>query len=61
MSVHHKKLASKLPDLWNEFRFTELILMSHSGGTEQWKAMKTQELFAKHISLTSLVSRGGVC
>jgi hypothetical protein len=23
--------------------------MSHYGGTELWKAMKTQELFAKHI------------
>ena len=44
-----QKVGQQLLDLWQEFRFNELIIMSHYGGTELWKAMKTQELFAKHI------------
>ena len=44
-----QKVGQQLLDLWKEFHFNELIIMSHYGGTELWKAMKTQELFAKHI------------
>lgn len=44
-----QKVGQQLLDLWQEFRFNELIIMSHYGGTELWKAMKTQELFAKQI------------
>jgi len=43
------KVGEQLADLWREFRFQELIVMSHYGGIERWKAMRTQELFARHI------------
>lgn len=44
-----EKVGKQLLDLWKEFRFHELIIMSHYGGTTRWQAMKTQELFAKQI------------
>ncbi len=44
-----QQVGQQLLDLWEEFRFHELIIMSHYGGTELWKALKTQELFAKQI------------
>jgi alkanesulfonate monooxygenase SsuD/methylene tetrahydromethanopterin reductase-like flavin-dependent oxidoreductase (luciferase family) len=42
-------VGKQLLDLWKEFHFHELIIMSHYGGSTRWQAMKTQELFAKHI------------
>ena len=44
-----EKVAQDLVALWEEFRFQELIIMSYYGGIDRWKAMKTQELFAKRV------------
>jgi alkanesulfonate monooxygenase SsuD/methylene tetrahydromethanopterin reductase-like flavin-dependent oxidoreductase (luciferase family) len=44
-----QKVGQQLLALWKEFHFQELIIMSHYGGTARWQALKTQELFAKHI------------
>ncbi len=44
-----EKVGKQFLDLWKEFQFSELIIISHYGGIERWKALKTQELFAKHI------------
>jgi alkanesulfonate monooxygenase SsuD/methylene tetrahydromethanopterin reductase-like flavin-dependent oxidoreductase (luciferase family) len=44
-----EKVGQQLLDLHAEFGFQELIIMSYYGGIERWKAMRTQELFAKHI------------
>lgn len=44
-----EKVGKQLLDLWQEFRFDELLLISHYGGMERWQALKTQELFAKQV------------
>ncbi len=44
-----KKVGQQLLELWQEHHFDELIIMSHYGGTQRWQALKTQELFVKHI------------
>jgi alkanesulfonate monooxygenase SsuD/methylene tetrahydromethanopterin reductase-like flavin-dependent oxidoreductase (luciferase family) len=44
-----QKVGQQLLDLWKEFQFNELIIMSHYGGTQRWQALKTQQLFARHI------------
>ncbi|MGE0680250.1 MAG: LLM class flavin-dependent oxidoreductase [Candidatus Binatia bacterium] len=44
-----EKVGQQLLDLWREHRFQELIIMSHYGGAQRWQALKTQELFVKHI------------
>jgi alkanesulfonate monooxygenase SsuD/methylene tetrahydromethanopterin reductase-like flavin-dependent oxidoreductase (luciferase family) len=44
-----KRVGQQLLELWKEHRFQELIIMGHYGGTQRWQALKTQELFAKHI------------
>ena len=44
-----EKVAEDLLALWQEFHFQELIIMSYYGGIERWKAMRTQELFAKRV------------
>jgi alkanesulfonate monooxygenase SsuD/methylene tetrahydromethanopterin reductase-like flavin-dependent oxidoreductase (luciferase family) len=43
------QVGERLMDLWREFRFDELLTMSHFGGTARWQAMKTQKLFARDI------------
>ncbi len=42
-------VGQQLLDLHGEFGFQELIIMSYYGGIDRWKAMRTQELFSKHI------------
>ena len=44
------KIAARLIDLWDEFRFDEFLLIAHYGGTRRWQAMKTQELFMKKVA-----------
>ena len=44
-----EQVGGALVDLWKDFGFHELIIMSYYGGIERWKAMKTQELFAKRV------------
>jgi alkanesulfonate monooxygenase SsuD/methylene tetrahydromethanopterin reductase-like flavin-dependent oxidoreductase (luciferase family) len=44
-----EKVGRQLLDLWDEFRFQELLIISHYGGTRRWQSMKTQELFAREI------------
>jgi len=44
-----EKVGEQLLELWDEFRFQELLIISHFGGTERWQSMKTQELFAREI------------
>jgi alkanesulfonate monooxygenase SsuD/methylene tetrahydromethanopterin reductase-like flavin-dependent oxidoreductase (luciferase family) len=44
-----EKVGKQLLDLWHEVRFQELLIISHYGGTQRWQALKTQELFARHI------------
>lgn len=43
------KVGAQLLELWEEFRFQELLVISHYGGTEHWQAAKTQKLFAREI------------
>ena len=42
-------VGKQLLDLWREFRFDELIVISHYGGIAKDKALKTQDLFAKKV------------
>ena len=44
-----EKVGRQLLELWDEFRFEELLIVSHYGGTERWQALKTQQLFARDI------------
>jgi alkanesulfonate monooxygenase SsuD/methylene tetrahydromethanopterin reductase-like flavin-dependent oxidoreductase (luciferase family) len=44
-----EKVGDQLLELWDEFRFEELLIISHYGGTERWQSMKTQSLFARDI------------
>jgi alkanesulfonate monooxygenase SsuD/methylene tetrahydromethanopterin reductase-like flavin-dependent oxidoreductase (luciferase family) len=44
-----EKVGDQLLELWDEFRFEELLVISHFGGTTRWQAMKTQSLFARDI------------
>lgn len=44
-----KKVGQQLLDLCKEFHFNELLIVSHYGGTPLCKAIKMQELFAKHV------------
>jgi alkanesulfonate monooxygenase SsuD/methylene tetrahydromethanopterin reductase-like flavin-dependent oxidoreductase (luciferase family) len=44
-----EKVGDQLMELWDEFRFEELLICSHYGGMERWQALKTQELFAREI------------
>ncbi len=42
-------VTGQLIDLYGEFNFQELIIMSHYGGIDRHQAMRTQELFAQHV------------
>lgn len=42
-------VGRQLLELWREFRFDEMIVMTHYGGIDQAKALKTQDLFAKKV------------
>ncbi len=44
-----ERVGEELVALWREFGFQELIIMSYYGGIERWRAMRTQELFAKRV------------
>ena len=44
-----EKVGRQLLDLWDEFRFEELLIISHFGGTERWQSLKTQQLFARGV------------
>lgn len=44
-----EKVGRELLALWEEFGFQELIIMNYYGGIDRWKAMRTQELFAKKV------------
>jgi alkanesulfonate monooxygenase SsuD/methylene tetrahydromethanopterin reductase-like flavin-dependent oxidoreductase (luciferase family) len=44
-----EKVGDQLLELWDEFRYEELLIMSHYGGTKRWQSMKTQSLFARDI------------
>ena len=44
-----ERVGKQLLDLWREVHFHELLIISHYGGMERWQALKTQELFARHI------------
>lgn len=42
-------VGRQLLELWEEFRFDEMIIISHYGGIKKEKALKTQDLFAKRV------------
>ena len=42
-------VGKQLLALWKEFRFDELIVISHYGGIAKDRALKTQDLFAKKV------------
>ncbi len=44
-----EKVGQQLLNLWKDFSFQELIIMSYYGGIDLWRAMKTQELFSKQV------------
>ena len=44
-----EKVTDQLVELYREFGFQELIIMSYYGGIERYQAMRTQELFAKRV------------
>jgi alkanesulfonate monooxygenase SsuD/methylene tetrahydromethanopterin reductase-like flavin-dependent oxidoreductase (luciferase family) len=44
-----EKVGRQLLELYDEFRFEELLIVSHYGGMQGWQALKTQELFARDI------------
>jgi alkanesulfonate monooxygenase SsuD/methylene tetrahydromethanopterin reductase-like flavin-dependent oxidoreductase (luciferase family) len=44
-----EKVGRQLVELYREFGFQELIIMSYYGGISRYQAMRTQELFAKHV------------
>lgn len=44
-----EKVGDQLLELYEEFHFEELLIISHFGGTSRWQATKTQELFARDI------------
>jgi alkanesulfonate monooxygenase SsuD/methylene tetrahydromethanopterin reductase-like flavin-dependent oxidoreductase (luciferase family) len=44
-----EKVGDQLIELWDEFRFEELLLCPHYGGMERWQALKNQQLFARDI------------
>jgi alkanesulfonate monooxygenase SsuD/methylene tetrahydromethanopterin reductase-like flavin-dependent oxidoreductase (luciferase family) len=46
------KVGQQLHDLRREFGFQELIIMSYYGGIDRGRALRTQELFARHIMPT---------
>ena len=39
----------KLEELYQDFLFDELIIISHYGGLTREQAMRTQQLFADHL------------
>ena len=42
-------VGRQLLALWDEFRFDELLVMTHYGGIDKAKALRTQDLFAKQV------------
>ena len=42
-------VGRQLLELWDEFRFDELLVMTHYGGIDKAKALRTQDLFAKQV------------
>jgi len=44
-----EKVGDQLLELWDEFRFEELLIVPHYGGMDRWQAAKNQELFAREI------------
>jgi alkanesulfonate monooxygenase SsuD/methylene tetrahydromethanopterin reductase-like flavin-dependent oxidoreductase (luciferase family) len=42
-------VGDQLLELYEEFRFEELCIVSHFGAMERENAMKTQRLFARHV------------
>jgi alkanesulfonate monooxygenase SsuD/methylene tetrahydromethanopterin reductase-like flavin-dependent oxidoreductase (luciferase family) len=56
-----EKVGKQLLELWDEFHFQELLIISHFGGTARWQAMKTQELFVRDIMpmLREAVAKAG--
>jgi alkanesulfonate monooxygenase SsuD/methylene tetrahydromethanopterin reductase-like flavin-dependent oxidoreductase (luciferase family) len=44
-----EKVGQQLLDLWHQVHYTELLIISHYGGTQRWQSLKTQELFARDV------------
>jgi alkanesulfonate monooxygenase SsuD/methylene tetrahydromethanopterin reductase-like flavin-dependent oxidoreductase (luciferase family) len=44
-----EKVGDQLLELWDEFRFEELLIIPHYGGMSRWQALKNQQLFARDI------------
>lgn len=42
-------VGRQLLALWDEFRFDELLVMTHYGGIDKAAALRTQDLFAKRV------------
>ncbi len=42
-------VGKQLLALWKEFRFDEMIVISHYGGIDKDRALRTQDLFAKKV------------
>ena len=42
-------VGKQLLALWQEFRFDEMIVISHYGGIDKDRALRTQDLFAKKV------------
>lgn len=42
-------MTEKFLDLYDRFRFQELVLIPHYGGMPRWQAIRNQELFAREI------------
>ena len=42
-------MGTKLEELYQDFLFDEMIIISHYGGLKREQAMRTQQLFADHL------------
>ena len=42
-------VGTKLEELYQDFLFDEMIIISHYGGLTREQAMRTQQLFADHL------------
>ena len=45
-----RTVTEKFLDLYDRFRFQELVLIPHYGGMPRWQAIRNQELFAREIT-----------
>ena len=42
-------VGRKLEELYRDFQYDEMIIISHYGGLKREQAMRTQQLFSDHL------------